>query len=83
MSILSPHEIVTPGAGDKLDRLRAGVGPGVKGELGAWDIVGTDVLLGANGPDNENVAFKILNSCKNVQSYRYFLESLVTCICQK
>ena len=65
MSILSPHEIVTPGAWDKLDRLCAGVGPGVKGELGA------------DGPDNQNVAFKILNSCKKVQSYGYFLGSLV------
>ena len=67
------HDIVTLGPGDKLDRLSAGVGPGVKGELWAWDIVGTgDVLIGADGPDNQNVAFKILNSCKNVQSYGYF-----------
>ena len=38
MSILSPQEIVTPGAGDTLgtvDRLCAGVGLGTKDELGA------------------------------------------------
>ena len=55
MSIFSPHEIVTPGAGDTLgtvDRFCAGVGLGTKDELGAKDTLGTgDVLLRVDGLD--------------------------------
>ena len=75
MSILSPHDIVTPGTGDELgtvDRLWEGVGLGTKDELGAWDILGTGGELDVEDEatpttelaDNQNAAFMIFNSCK-------------------
>ena len=81
MSILSPHETVTPGAGDKLGR--AGVGLGSGDEDGAFDIPGTgDELLRVNGLDaadeapstrvlleHEKLSFITLHIRETMQTY--------------